>query len=73
MGYMAVGLDKVGLETWGSNTAAVRTYVKAGAQLVTTKDDLCPTLVDDPKIPKTADGQRSDVRQFMRFPQTFAA
>lgn len=54
----------VGLETWGSNTAAVRSYLKAGAQLVTTKDDVRPTL----KSATNEDGKRRDVRLFMRFP-----
>lgn len=59
----------IGLETWGSNTAAVRTYLKAGAVLVTTKDAVRPTL--KPAANET-DGQRRDIRVFMQFPRTFS-
>jgi hypothetical protein len=67
-GSVALDVCKVGLETWGSNTAAVRSYLKAGAELVTTRDDQRPT--QNP-APHEADGKRRDVRLFMRFPQTF--
>lgn len=59
---------RMGLETWASNTAAVRTYVKAGAQFVTTSDAVRPTLHP---APNDTDGQRRDARLFMAFPQTF--
>jgi hypothetical protein len=62
------GSERVGLETWGSNTAAVRTYLRAGAQLITTRDDERPTLKP---AKRETDGLRRDVRQFMKFPHTF--
>lgn len=72
-GSMALyGARKIGLETWGSNTAAVRTYRRAGAELVTTKDDIRPTLHED-EYTFLVDGvpHRRDVRLYMQFPQTF--
>lgn len=62
------GAKKIGLETWGSNTSAVRAYLKAGAELVTTKDDMRPTLT--PTAHETS-GMRRDVRLFMQFTHTF--
>lgn len=59
------GKRTVGLETWASNTAAVRSYLKAGAQLITTKDDV--RLTQKPG-PNETDGKRRDVRLFLRFP-----
>ncbi len=68
-GSMAIfGAEKIGLETWGSNTAAVRTYLKAGARLVTTKDDRRPTTHP---APNETDGKRRDTRLYMQFDQTF--
>lgn len=62
------GARRVGLETWGSNTPAVRTYVKAGAELVTARDSHRPTREHGPQIVR---GQRHDARLFMQFPHTF--
>lgn len=68
-GSMALyGARNIGLETWGSNTAAVKTYLRAGADLVTTKDDVRPTLQHGPHV---VGGKRQDVRLYMQFPQTF--
>lgn len=72
-GSMALyGASRIGLETWGSNTAAVRSYLKAGAELVTTQDDVRPTLQAG-RGTWEEDGRllRRDIRQFMRFPFTF--
>lgn len=63
------GAKNIGLETWASNTGAVRAYLKSGATLVTTKDDYRPTLRPDER---ETNGIRRDVRLFMRFPWTFA-
>ena len=63
-GSSALHGGNIWLETWGSNTAAVRTYVHAGAQLVTTRDATRPTLnPGDREI----DDTRRDVRLFMCF------
>ena len=68
-GSMALfGARRIGLETWASNTAAVKTYLKAGASLVTTQDGERPTLAP---TPCETDGKRRDVRLYMHFPQTF--
>jgi hypothetical protein len=65
-GSMALwGARNIGLETWASNTAAVRTYLSAGAQLVTTKDDVRPTL-DRQKF--SHQNHRNDVRLYMHYP-----
>lgn len=64
-GSMALwGARNIGLETWASNTAAVRTYLAAGAELVTTKDDVRPTL-DRTKFQH--ERHRNDVRLYMHF------
>lgn len=68
-GSMAVfGTTRTGLETWASNTRAVRTYARAGTQLVTSRDDKRPTLRP---APNETEGMRRDTRLFMVFPQTF--
>lgn len=64
-GSMALfGARHIGLETWGSNTAAVKTYLKAGAALVTTRDAIRPTL-------QNGVDKRQDIRLFMQFSRTF--
>ena len=69
------GARNISLETWGSNTRAVRTYLKAGAEVVTTADGWRPTLKEDePGLvydEKKGYFKRRDVRLFMRFPRTF--
>lgn len=65
-GSMALWAAKnIGLETWASNTPAVRTYLSAGAELVTTKDDIRPTL-DRQKF--SHENHRNDVRLYMHYP-----
>jgi hypothetical protein len=61
------GAHDIGLETWGSNTAAVRSYLGAGALLVTTAHDRRKT-----RRPELQDneGKVHDVRLYMRFPQS---
>lgn len=64
-GSMALwGARSIGLETWASNTAAVKTYIAAGAELVTTKEGLRPTR--DPS--HQPHGKRLDVRLYMHYP-----
>ncbi|MFA5004125.1 MAG: hypothetical protein WC498_02505 [Candidatus Saccharimonadales bacterium] len=58
---------KIGLETWGSNTPAVRSYLGAGALLVTTQYDRRLTRV--PEL-QDADGKVRDVRLYMQYPQS---
>jgi hypothetical protein len=75
-GSMALhGAEKIGLETWGSNAAAVRSYVNAGAQLVRTRDSERET--QNPDQADRIDGKgrmlRRDTRLYMQFPQTMAA
>ena len=65
-GSMALwGARNIGLETWASNTAAVKTYLNAGAPLVTTKDDVRPTLN---RHNFQYQNHRNDVRLYMNFP-----
>jgi hypothetical protein len=65
-GSMALwGARRIGLETWGSNTPAVKAYLGAGAQLVTTKDDVRPTLI---KENQDKNGNRQDIRLYMQYP-----
>lgn len=65
-GSMALwGANNIGLETWASNTAAVRTYLSAGAELITTKDDVRPTQ-DRTKFQH--EHHRNDVRLYMNYP-----
>jgi RimJ/RimL family protein N-acetyltransferase len=61
------GARRIGLETWGSNTAAVRSYLGAGALLVTTQADKRKTRA--PELQDT-EGKVRDVRLYMRFPQS---
>lgn len=61
------GVERIWGETWGSNGGAVKTYLRAGAVLVATKDDWRPTLATGPGV---VDGKRQDVRILMKFPQT---
>lgn len=64
-GSMALyGARRIGLENWGSNTPAIRSYLGAGAVLVTTKDDRRPTRIPEQQ---DADGKRRDVRLYMQF------
>jgi len=70
-GSMALyGARGIGLETWASNTGAVRSYLASGAELVTTRDDVRPTLKPEPG---DIDGKRRDVRLFMKWPHTLKA
>jgi hypothetical protein len=65
-GSMALwGARNIGLETWASNTPAVRTYLSAGAELVTTKDDVRPTLN---RNNFSHQNHRNDVRLYMNYP-----
>lgn len=59
----------IGLETWASNTPAVRTYLGAQAVLVTTVDSQRPTLQTGPHT-HLNEGVRSraDVRLYMKYP-----
>ena len=67
-GSMALwGARNVGLATWASNTPAVRTYLAAGAELVTTKDDVRPTILRGPGKFQY-ENHRNDVRLYMQFP-----
>ena len=61
------GSERVWGETWGSNVGAIKTYLKVGAVLVSTKDDWRPTLQMGPGV---VDGKRQDVRLLLKFPQT---
>lgn len=63
----------VGLEVWGSNPWAVRSYLKAGASLVTVRDDYRPTLspTRSERLDEDHPRQRRDVRLFMKFGSTF--
>lgn len=58
------GSKNIWLETWQSNQAAVRTYQKNGAVLIASMPSERATQTNDT-------GQRSDVRLFMKFGQTF--
>lgn len=63
---------RIGLETWGSNRGAVRTYLKAGAELVDVESSSRPTLRQrGPGVFRT-DGvpHVNDVRLYMQFPHT---
>jgi len=62
-GSVALGVKKIGLETWQSNAGAVKTYEKAGAKHIARRNGTRPTL--GPR------GEIDDVRLFMQFPQTF--
>jgi len=59
------GARKIGLETWASNTPAVRSYLGASAVLVTTQDSMRPTRVPEHQ---DANGMRRDVRLYMQYP-----
>lgn len=61
------GIGRIWGETWGSNVGAVKTYLRVGAVLVSTKDDWRPTLENTPGV---VDGKRQDVRVLLKFPQT---
>jgi phosphoglucosamine mutase len=58
-------MGKIGLETWASNVAAVKSYERAGAIVVERKPDTRPT------INGPAGSTVQDTRLFMYFPQTF--
>jgi RimJ/RimL family protein N-acetyltransferase len=62
-GSVALGVKKIGLETWQSNIGAVKTYEKAGAKHIATRKGRRPTLAPE--------GEIDDVRLFMQFPHTF--
>lgn len=72
------GARNIGLETWGSNTAAVKTYLGAEAELVTSVDSQRPTLQggdgawweEDDKT-QVSKLMRRDVRLFMKFGYSF--
>lgn len=67
-GSMALfGSERVWGESWGSNVGAIKTYLKVGAVLVSTKDDWRPTLETGPGV---VDGKRQDIRILLKFPQT---
>lgn len=67
-GSMALwGARNIGLETWASNTPAVKTYLSAGAELVTTKDDVRPTTLRGPGRFQY-NNHRNDVRLYMNYP-----
>jgi hypothetical protein len=67
------GARNVGLETWGSNTGAVRSYLRADASLVTTRDGYRPTLTPTQSeiLDKDHPNKRRDVRLYMKFGRTF--
>jgi hypothetical protein len=67
------GARNVGLETWGSNPAAIKSYLKAGVSLVATRDDYRPTLTPTQAemLYSKQPGKRRDVRLFMKFGRTF--
>lgn len=71
------GARNLGLETWGSNTAAVKTYLGAGAELVTSLDSERPTLEVGKGTWWEEDANhisrlmRSDDRLFMKFGYSF--
>lgn len=68
----------IGLETWASNTAAVRTYLRAGAQLLNTVSHsphgdriLRPTLdTANASVVNHAGAFAHDTRLFMGFPRS---
>lgn len=62
------GLDKIGLETWSTNGAAVGAYLAAGATLAWTEEGTRPTLDEDKQV--LPDGRRQDARLFMQFAHT---
>ena len=63
-GQAMYGAQKVGLETWESNTSAVRTYEKLGAVVVAQSRG-------ERFSHYSATGLLTDVRLFMKFPHTF--
>ena len=63
-----IGARNIGLKTWASNGAAVKTYLRSGATLVTSRDECRPTLYP---APNETDGMRRDVILFMSFGRTF--
>jgi hypothetical protein len=60
---------RIGLETWGSNVAAVRSYLGAGAVKITNKDDIRPTLKPEPyDFYNDGVAHRRDIREYMQYP-----
>jgi hypothetical protein len=59
---------RVGFESWGSNIAAFKTYRRAGAEVITAREDYRPT---QRPAPNEKDGQRRDIRLFWHFGRTF--
>jgi GNAT superfamily N-acetyltransferase len=59
------GAKRIGLETWASNTTAVRSYLGAGAVLKTTQDSMRLTRIPEQQ---DANGMRRDVRLYMQYP-----
>lgn len=76
-GSMAIyGMRGIGLETWGSNAAAVRTYLGAKAVVMGTVDSERPTQIVEPGVfLKEFNGEqrphRKDVRVYMQYPWSF--
>lgn len=70
---MALGMRKIGLETWQSNIGAWKTYQYAGAVLdnAVSRPDTRATIAER-TTQRIRRRQRDDVRLFMRFAQTFA-
>lgn len=66
------GACNIGLETWQSNVAAVKSYERAGAELITSRADARPTLTAEPDF-LTAAGEAyvRDTRSYMQFTRTF--
>lgn len=66
---------RIGLETWGSNRPAVRTYLKAGAELVDVQASARPTLQKPGRgrgiFIKDGRPHVNDVRQYMQFKDLF--
>jgi hypothetical protein len=67
------GARNVGFESWGSNTGAIKSYVRAGAVITSTADDYRPTLnpSKSEKLDQDHPGKRRDVRLFGMFTRTF--
>lgn len=61
--------EGIGLETWGSNSAAVGSYLKLGFELRATRPDVRPTLrPDTTEDAVIVDGWVSDTRLYMAYP-----
>ena len=61
------GITGIWGETWGSNVGAVKTYLRIGAEVVSTTDDWRETIESGTGV---VEGKRQDVRLLLKFPDT---